>query len=103
MADYLEAAFRLLHIVAAASVIGAVVLAYKLYRETDRGWYWLSLLLSAMFFAVSQWINILFPLVQNFALLGILRQLCEIAATLLFAFSCYGIYRGMLEIRKMVG
>lgn len=94
--------FRLLHIVAALSVIGAVVLAFKLYRETDRGWYWLSLFLSAFFFALSQWIVILSPVIQNFALLGILREISEIAATLLFAISCYGIYRAMKEIRKMV-
>jgi hypothetical protein len=100
---FFELLFLLLHVVAALSVIGAVILAFKLYSETDKGWYWLSLLLSAVFFAVSQWIIVLGPLVQSLAILGILRELSEIAATLLFAVSCYGIYKGMMEIRKMVG
>jgi len=92
----------LLHIVAAASVTGAVVLAYKLYRETDKGWYWLSLLLSVFFFAFSQWVAILFPVVQSFEVIDILRQVSEIVATLLLAASCYGIYSTMKKIRKMV-
>ena len=78
----------MLRIIAAASVVGAFVVAYRLYSETDRGWYWLSLLLSAFFMAFSQWIPILFPLIQSFELLGILRDISGIAATLLFAFSC---------------
>jgi hypothetical protein len=80
-----------------------VYLAFKLYLETDKAWYWLSMFLSAVFFAISQWIIVLGPFVRDFAVLGILRESLEIAAVLLFAVSCYGMYKGMKEIRKMVG
>jgi hypothetical protein len=101
--EALDLVFHILRIIAAASVIGAFILAYKLYRETDRAWYWLSLLLSAFFFALSQWIIVFVPVIQSFALLAILRDLSEVGAIILFAISCYGIYNGMMEIRKMVG
>jgi hypothetical protein len=91
-----------MHIIAAASVVVAVIFAFKLYRETDRGWYWLSLLLSAFFFALAQWVKILFPGGSRFALFGIVSEAGEITATLLLAISCYGIYRTMKEIRKRV-
>ncbi|MBI5227801.1 hypothetical protein HY988_04400 [Candidatus Micrarchaeota archaeon] len=94
--------FLVLHILSAACVLAAVFLAYKLYKETDKGWYWLSLLLSAFFFALSQWIVILFPIVQSFALIGVLKELSEIMASILFAVSCFGIYKTMVEIRKRV-
>ncbi len=103
MPEIVDLIFPLLHIVAALSVLGALYLAFKLYRETDKGWYWLSLLLSSFFFALSQWIIVFFPVIPSFALLAILRELSEIAAIILFAISCYGIYKGMMEIRKMVG
>ncbi len=99
----LEFVFFLLHFVTAVSVIGAFILAFKLYTETDKGWYWLSLLLSAFFFALAQWIFVLFPLIPFPPLLGTLRDLSELAAILLFAISCYGIYKTMKMIRKMVG
>lgn len=94
--------FSILHIIAAASVLVAVYFAYKLYKETDRAWYWLSLLLSAFFFALAQWINIVFPGGPRFALLGILSESGDIVATLLLAVSCYGIYKTMKDIRKRV-
>jgi hypothetical protein len=93
---------KMLHVLAAISVIVALVFAIKLYRETDKRWYWLSLLLSAFFFAFSQWSAIIFPLVQSFAVIGILHEVSEILATLLFAISCYGIYSTMKKIRKRV-
>jgi hypothetical protein len=96
------AIFDMLHIVAAASVVIAVYFAYKLYRETDRAWYWLSLLMSAFFFALAQWIQIIFPGGPRFAVLGILSESSGIIATLLFAISCYGIYKTMKDIRKRV-
>ena len=103
MAFELEFIFPLLHIFAALTVIVALMLAFKLYLETDKGWYWLSLFLSTLFFAVSQWTAIAFPFVQSFAVIGILRQASEILATILLAVSCYGMYSAMKEIRKMVG
>jgi hypothetical protein len=96
------AIFDLLHIAAAASVVVAVFFAYKLYKETDRAWYWLSLLLSAFFFALAQWIKIAFPGGPRFAVLGILSESGDIVATLLLAVSCYGIYKTMKDIRKRV-
>lgn len=94
--------FDVLHVFAAASVVFAFVYAYKLYIETDRAWYWLSLLLSALFFAISQWIFIFFPLDPRLAFFGFTREASEILATLLFALSCYGIYKTMKDIRKRV-
>jgi len=96
------AIFDVLHIVAAASVLVAVYFAYKLFKETDRAWYWLSLLMSAFFFALAQWIQIVFPGGPRFAVLGILSEMGNIVATLLLAVSCYGIYKTMKDIRKRV-
>ncbi len=103
MPEIIELVFAVLHLIAALSALGALYLAFKLFRETDKGWYWLSLLLSAFFFALAQWIFVLFPLIPFPPLLGTLRDISELAAILLFAISCYGIYKGMMEIRKMVG
>lgn len=100
--EVLMPVFSLLHIIAAASVLIAVYFAYKLYKETDRAWYWLSLLASAFLFALAQWITIAFPGGPRFALLGILSESSDIAATLLLAVSCYGIYSTMKDIRKRV-
>ncbi len=94
--------FGLLHILAAASVVVAVFFAFKLYRETDGAWYWLSLLLSALFFALGQAIKIVAPGGPRFALFGILNESGDIIATLLLAVSCYGIYKTMKDIRKRV-
>ncbi len=103
MVEYIIFVFPVLHLITAIGVIGAVILAFKLYNETDKAWYWLSLFLSAVFFALAQWIIVLTPLVQSFAIIGVLREFSEVLAVMLFAVSCYGIYKGMLEIRKMVG
>jgi hypothetical protein len=95
--------FVLLHILAAASVLLAVFFAYQLYKETDRAWYWLSLLLSAVLFVFAQGILVVFPPGgPRFALQGIMSEMSDIAATLLLAVSCYGIYKTMHEIRKRV-
>jgi len=95
--------FSLLHVLAAASVVVAVYFAYRLYKETDGAWYWLSLLLSAFLFALAQGILIVFPPGgPRFALQGIMSETSDIVATLLLAVSCYGIYTTMKEIRKRV-
>jgi hypothetical protein len=94
---------ELLHIAAGLGFLSAVVLAIKLYFETDRGWYWLSLVLSAFFFALSQWATIVFPLsIENFEALALVQETSDLLAGLLFAISCFGIYKTMKEIRKRV-
>ncbi|MEW6721772.1 MAG: hypothetical protein AB1324_00765, partial [Candidatus Micrarchaeota archaeon] len=58
---------------------------------------------SAFFFAVSQWATIIFPIsLENFELLAIVQETSELVAGLLFAVSCFGIYKTMKEIRKRV-
>ncbi len=105
--------FPILRIAAALSVVVAVFIAFKLYRETDRGWYWACLVLSALFFALSQWMFIFFPLVPRFGPgmrpgpggfegISVLRDASEIAASVLFAVACYGMYKTMHKIRKRV-
>lgn len=90
----------LLHIISAIFVLAVVYFAYKLYLETDKGWYWLSLLLSAFLFALSQWTIVLIPLGINFRIVPIISELIEIFAVLLFALSCYGMYKAMIQIRR---
>lgn len=93
----------MLHILSAIGFLGAIFFAIKLYSETDKSWYWIALVLSAFFFALSQWATILFPLsIENFESLAVLQETSEIAASLLFAVSCYGIYKTMIGIRKRV-
>ncbi len=92
----------LLRVISAASVLGAIYFAVKLYRETDRGWYWLSLTLSAMFFGLSQWLILLMPLRHGLELFASLQETSDILAALFFAASCYGIYKTMKDIRKRV-
>ena len=92
----------ILHMLSAIFVLAAVYLAYKLYKETDKGWYWLSLLLSAFLFALSQWTIILLPFVRDFRILPLVSEIIEIVAILLFALSCYGMYKTMIHIRKRV-
>lgn len=97
----ISAVIPLLNLLVGISFLGALALAIKLYLETDRGWYWLSLVLSAFFFVISHWSLIIFPVsIANFEFLAILQETSEIAAGLLFAVSCYGIYKTMKEIRK---
>jgi hypothetical protein len=92
-----------LHILAGLGFLAAVVFAFKLYRETDRGWYWLSLVMSAFFFALSQWTTIIFPVsIENFEFLALIQESSEVIAGVLFAISCLGIYKTMKEIRKRV-
>ena len=94
--------FPVLRVAAAIGVVVAVFFAFKLYRETDKGWYWGCLVLSAFFMALSQWLVILLPLIKDFGVLGVLRDVSEILASVLFAVSCYGMYRAMHTIRKRV-
>ena len=102
--------FLLLRTAAAAGVLAAVFFSFKLYRETDKGWYWGTLVLSAFFFALSQWMFILAPFTRargqgpgpGFGELLLLRDMLEILAPALFAVSCYGIYKTMHAIRKRV-
>jgi hypothetical protein len=93
----------LLHIAAGFGFLIAFVFAIKLFLETDRGWYWISLVASAFFFGLSQWATILFPMsVENFELLAVVQETSELIAGLLFAISCFGIYKTMKDIRKRV-
>ena len=96
--------FAMLHILAAFSLILAVYFAIKLYQETDKGWYWLSLVLSAIFFAVPQWFGFIAPLIRPGILVfpPIIDETSEILAGLLLAVSCYGMYKTMHYIRKKV-
>jgi hypothetical protein len=93
---------QILHVVSAVSVVCALVLAIKLFMETDKVWYWFSLLLSALFFALSEWIIVLMPVLRSFDLIVSMQEMCDILAILFFAASCYGIYRTMKDIRKRV-
>ncbi|VVB65560.1 Uncharacterised protein [Candidatus Gugararchaeum adminiculabundum] len=107
--------FLLMRTAAALGVLAAVFFSYRLYRETDKGWYWGTLVLSALFFALSQWVFVLFPIARvhgpgpggpgpgpMWGDLALLRDVCEILAPALFAISCYGIYKTMHAIRKRV-
>ncbi len=93
-----------LHLLAALSFVLAVFFAIRLYKETDKGWYWLSLLLSAVFFALPQWLRFVLPaLAPRLRLLPpILDETSNILASLLFALSCWGMYKTMKHIRKRV-
>ncbi len=91
-----------LRLVASISVLGALVLAIKLYLETDKGWYWFSLILSALFFAISQWLLILVPMMRGFEVFASLQEISDILSAIFFAASCYGIYKTMKDIRKRV-
>lgn len=94
----------LLRIMAALSFVGAVALVVKLYLETDKGWYWLCLVLSILCFAFSQWLSLLFPLGVRgaFPLFPLLSEAGTIAGSLLLTVSFYGMYRTMKDIRKRV-
>lgn len=92
-----------LHLFAGFAFLIALVLSAKLYTETDKGWYWISLLFSALFFSIGHWLNIIFPMnIYNFQLLAFLQETSEIFGALLFAAASYGIYSTMKEIRKRV-
>jgi hypothetical protein len=98
--DFLVMTF--LHVVADLVTLMAMYFAFKLYTETDKGWYWLSLLLSTFFLAAGQWMTIFLPILRGFGIVGVLIEVCDIVAALLFGLSCYGIYRTMKEVRKRV-
>ena len=102
MAFGMHELFPIFRIAAALGVAAAVFFAFRLYRETDKGWYWGALVLSAFFMALSKWLFILIPLIRNPGVLGILCDAGEILASVLFAVSCYGMYRTMHVIRKRV-
>jgi hypothetical protein len=103
MISELSGFINFMHVAAGIGFLGALVFAIKLYVETDRNWYWLSLVLSALFFAVSQWSTIIFPIsIENFELLALVQETGELIAGLLFAVSCFGIYSTMKAIRKRV-
>ena len=93
----------LMRIMAALSFVGAVALVVKLYLETDKGWYWLCLVLSILSFAVSQWLGLLFPLGgRGFPLLPALSEGSTIVGSILLMVSFYGMYKTMHNIRKRV-
>lgn len=91
-----------LHVIAALSFLLAVFFAIRLYNETDKGWYWLSLVLSAMFFAVPQVLRFILPPVVgfNFRLMPVVEEASGIIASLFFTLSCYGMYATMKHIRN---
>jgi len=93
-----------MHIVAALSFLLAVFFAIRLYTETDRGWYWFTLVLSAIFFALPQLFTFIFPPFSRRPepSFPIISEASGIIASLLFAVSCYGMYKTMLHIRKNV-
>lgn len=93
----------LLHILAGVGFLSALLFSVKLYLETDKGWYWLTLVLSALAFGVSEWATIIFPVsIENFEILALVQETSAVAAGLLFTVSCYGIYKTMKDIRKRV-
>lgn len=97
-----NAVFPIFRIITAIGVLFAAYFAYKLYKETDKGWYWASLLFSAIFFAVSQWIFVFDPFIGFTGITLVLRDTSELFAIFLFAVSCYGMYTTMHKIRKRV-
>ncbi|VVB98299.1 Uncharacterised protein [uncultured archaeon] len=101
MADIGFFLFPLLHIVAAVSFVGTVALVIKLYFETDKGWYWLSLVLASLAFATAQWITVLFPIAPR-GLLPLMSEAGDIAGSVLLAISFYGMHKTMKDIRKRV-
>jgi len=102
--DFRDVLF-LLHLFAALSFVLAVFFAVKLYRETDRGWYWFTLLLSAVFIALPQWLIFVIPRAgfRPDPIFPIISEASGILTGLLFALSCYGMYSTMKRIRKRVG
>ncbi len=92
-----------LHLIASLGAIAAFVVAFRMYKETDKGWYWLSMLLSSFFLALSQILFILFPLgAADFRTIALVEEISTIVAVVLFAASCYGIYKTMKSIRKRI-
>ena len=102
MHEFFPFLMPLFRIAAAIGVVAAVFFAFKLYRETDKVWYWGALLLSASFMALGQWLFILMPLVHNFPVLNIFQDVSNILASAFFAIACYGMYSAMHKIRKRV-
>ncbi len=94
--------FMIFRAITAIVVVSAVYFAYKLYKETDKKWYWAGLFFSAIFFAIAQWLFVIGPFVEIRGFLPIMRDTIEILAIFLFAISCYGIYSTMHKIRKRV-
>ena len=77
----------------------------KLYLETDRGWYWLCLVLAIFLMALSQWLTFILPPlgIRDLRFLGmLLSELSQIAGSVLLAVSFYGMYSTMKNIRKRV-
>lgn len=96
--------FGLLHIVAALSFAFTLAFVIKLYLETDKGWYWLTLVISTFLLALSQWVTILFPIERRggMMLLGPISEGADITGAILLAVSFYGMYKTMKDIRKRV-
>ncbi len=103
MIGEIAAFLYMLQIVAGGAFLVSLVFAIKLYLETDRGWYWLCLVLSAFFFLLSQLSSQIFPLtIQQFAFLAFVQESSKIVAGFFFAVSAYGIYKTMKKIREKV-
>jgi len=95
----------ILHLLAALSFVLAVFFAIRLYQETDKGWYWFTLVISAIFIALPQWLTFVFPRAgfRPDPLSPLISEVSGIFSGLLFALSCYGMYSTMKKIRKRVG
>jgi uncharacterized membrane-anchored protein len=93
-----------LRVMAGLSFLLTVAFVVQLYRETDKGWYWLTLVLSVLLLAVSSWLTVFFPLERRCGLpfVNLLSDIGEIGGALLLAVSFYGMYKTMHDIRKRV-
>ncbi|VVC01451.1 Uncharacterised protein [uncultured archaeon] len=101
--ELLELAIFALHVIGALCFLLVVFFAIKLYGETDKGWYWLALVLSAVIFAFPQWLSLTFPPGPGaYFSLSMIREATDITGSVLFAVACYGMYRTMKRIRKRV-
>ena len=96
--------FVFLRIAAGLCFLGAVALAVRLYLETDKGWYWLTLMLSIILLALSEWLTIILPkgMWESIRLIGLTSEICSIAGSILVMVSFYGMYNTMKDIRKRV-
>ncbi len=103
MLEFIGDFLRIFQFITALGYLAAIYFALKLFEETDKGWYWLSLVLSAFFFALSQWTVLLFPFsLLDGVTVAFIQEFSKFAAGIFFALACYGMYSTMVEIRKRV-
>lgn len=93
----------LFHFIALFCILCAMYFAIKLYKETDKGWYWGGLLFGVVFYSISQILTFLFPtLVTTIKILPLFIELAEIIGAILLGVSFYGMHKTMNEIRKRI-